>query len=79
MLELIGASSTTADPPWFFVSPYMKNGSLISYLKGLPSLDVVDILKMTQEIAKGMTYLHGKGVLHGDLKASSPSFVEMLC
>ncbi|KZT05047.1 uncharacterized protein LAESUDRAFT_750759 [Laetiporus sulphureus 93-53] len=71
VLELLGASSTTADPPWFFVSPYMKNGSLVSYLKGLPSLDAVDVLKMTQEIAKGMSYLHGQGVLHGDLKGSN--------
>ena len=63
-----GASSASSDPPWFFVSPYCKNGSLVSYLKGLPSLDAVDLLKMIHEIAKGMAYLHSKGVLHGDLK-----------
>lgn len=68
MLELLGASSTSSEPPWFFVSPYMKNGSLVSYLKGLPSLDSVDLLKMMHEIAKGMAYLHSKGILHGDLK-----------
>ena len=50
------------------MSPYFKNGSLVTYLKGLPSLDAVDLLKMIHEIAKGMAYLHGKGVLHGDLK-----------
>lgn len=33
VLELYGASSATANPPWFFVSPYMKNGSLVEYLK----------------------------------------------
>ena len=68
VLELFGASSASSDPPWFFVSPYFKNGSLVTYLKGLPSLDAVDLLKMIHEIAKGMAYLHGKGVLHGDLK-----------
>ena len=68
MLELLGASSASSDPPWFFVSPYYRNGSLATYLKGLPSLDSVDLLKMIHEIAKGMAYLHGKGVLHGDLK-----------
>ena len=68
MLELLGASSASSDPPWFFVSPYYKNGSLVTYLKGLDSMESVDVLKMVHEIAKGMGYLHSKGVLHGDLK-----------
>ncbi|KAL4243264.1 Serine/threonine-protein kinase [Abortiporus biennis] len=71
VLELLGASSTTSDPPWFLVSPYMKNGSLVRYLKGLKSLDEVNILKMIHEVAKGMAYLHQQGVLHGDLKAAN--------
>ena len=33
VLELYGASSTTSDPPWFFVSPYAKHGSLPEYLR----------------------------------------------
>lgn len=33
VLELYGASSASGDPPWFFVSPYEKNGSLVEYLK----------------------------------------------
>ncbi|KAJ2913976.1 hypothetical protein MD484_g6442, partial [Candolleomyces efflorescens] len=32
ILELYGASSAT-DPPWFFVSPYMKRGNLVEYLR----------------------------------------------
>ncbi|KZT67854.1 hypothetical protein DAEQUDRAFT_693396 [Daedalea quercina L-15889] len=71
VLELLGASSASSEPPWFFVSPYLKNGSLVSYLKGLPSLDSVDLLKMIHEIAKGMAYLHSKEVLHGDLKGAN--------
>ncbi|KAF9462806.1 hypothetical protein BDZ94DRAFT_1260375 [Collybia nuda] len=35
VLELCGASSASGDPPWFFVSPYLKNGSLVEYLKKL--------------------------------------------
>ncbi|KAF9023560.1 hypothetical protein BDZ89DRAFT_1069806 [Hymenopellis radicata] len=31
----------------------------------------LDLLKFLYEIAKGMQYLHSKGVLHGDLKASN--------
>lgn len=33
VLELYGASSTSGDPPWFFVSPYLSNGSLVEFLK----------------------------------------------
>ena len=37
VLELYGASSTAGDPPWFFVSPYEKNGSLNEFLKKVRS------------------------------------------
>ena len=33
VLELYGASSACGDPPWFFVSPYEKNGNLVQFLK----------------------------------------------
>jgi serine/threonine protein kinase len=33
VLPLYGASSASGDPPWFFVSSYMKNGSLVQHLK----------------------------------------------
>ena len=61
----------SSDPPWFFVSPYYKNGSLVTYLKGLPTLETADVLKVILEIAQGMEYLHCRGVLHGDLKVRS--------
>ncbi|KAF9255884.1 hypothetical protein L218DRAFT_911907 [Marasmius fiardii PR-910] len=37
VLELYGASSASGDPPWFFVSPYMKNGSLSEFLRKIVS------------------------------------------
>ena len=70
VLTLFGASSTTAEPPWFFVSPYMKHGSLVRYLKNLDSHSPTNPLKMIYEVAMGMAYLHGAEVLHGDLKVS---------
>ncbi|EPQ50917.1 hypothetical protein GLOTRDRAFT_66644 [Gloeophyllum trabeum ATCC 11539] len=69
VLPLLGASSASGDPPWFFVSPYCKNGSLVEYLK--LHGESVDLLKAMHEIARGMEYLHKKGVLHGDLKAAN--------
>lgn len=140
VLQLYGASSATGDPPWFFVSPYMKNGSLPEYLKRIelemhppglgvgsnqslpttpfrtpglrattlpttpkgtppgmgngefsisaPGLTVPptsrspsrennhiqrewDLFRLMHEVAKGMAYLHGQGVLHGDFKAAN--------
>ena len=68
VLELFGASSTSADPPWFLVSPYMKHGSLVEYLKNLEPRSPVNLLKMIYEVGLGMDYLHERGVLHGDLK-----------
>ena len=31
--QLYDASSATAEPPWYFVSPYLKHGSLLQLLK----------------------------------------------
>ncbi|KAI0028336.1 kinase-like domain-containing protein, partial [Vararia minispora EC-137] len=71
VLELLGASSATSEPPWFFVSPYYKNGSLVTYLKCLDAGAPVDMLKMMNQVARGMAYLHKQDVLHGDLKGAN--------
>ena len=49
----------------------MQNGSLVEYLRGIREgrrVKEVDALRMMHEVARGMEYLHGMGVLHGDLK-----------
>ncbi|KAI0049057.1 hypothetical protein FA95DRAFT_1538888 [Auriscalpium vulgare] len=71
VLELLGASSASGDAPWFLVSPYYSNGSLVTFLKGMTDQTAIDLLRMIHEISKGMAYLHEKGVLHGDLKAAN--------
>lgn len=70
VLALYGASSATGDPPWFFVSPYLSNGSIPDYLKRHVG-EHIDLLRGIGEIARGMAYLHEKGVLHGDLKGAN--------
>lgn len=42
VLELYGASSASGDPPWFFVSPYAKNGSLTEFLRRVGETLVVN-------------------------------------
>ncbi|CAE6456818.1 unnamed protein product [Rhizoctonia solani] len=50
------------------VSPWMENGNLRQYLsKHRPSQ--AEQMKMLIQVADGIAYLHGKGVIHGDLKA----------
>ncbi|TFK45230.1 hypothetical protein OE88DRAFT_1640190 [Heliocybe sulcata] len=73
VLPLLGASSASGDPPWFFVSPYCKNGSLVEYLKSHvgEGEGSVDLVRAMHEVARGMEYLHTRGVLHGDLKAAN--------
>ncbi|KAF8957371.1 kinase-like domain-containing protein, partial [Flammula alnicola] len=101
VLRVYGGSSGADDPPLFFVTPYMKNGSLVQYLKWIETdtqpntpagtrlqstitskahsslqksssqvdSNRPDLTRFMHEIAKGMEYLHNKGVLHGDLRA----------
>ncbi|KAG8989721.1 hypothetical protein FRB94_014080 [Tulasnella sp. JGI-2019a] len=64
VLPFYGAS-VVASPP-FIVSRYMANGNVLSYLASHPNANRVKII---HEIALGMLYIHGRDVIHGDLKA----------
>ena len=45
VLELYGASSASGEPPWFFVSPYCQNGSLVTWLRDMKNSEEVDLLR----------------------------------
>jgi abelson tyrosine-protein kinase 1 len=79
VLEVFGASSASGEPPWFFISPYCQNGSLVTYLKGLKNGEEFDSLRCMHQAAKGMEYLHRKGVLHGDLEVSDHLYLTDWC
>ncbi|KAJ3335050.1 hypothetical protein HDU93_006596 [Gonapodya sp. JEL0774] len=64
IIQLFGAN-LRATPP-FMVSPYMRNGDLLTYLTKNPRADRIDLIF---DIANAMQHLHTKGVLHCDLKA----------
>ncbi|KAJ6608484.1 hypothetical protein B0H10DRAFT_1815704, partial [Mycena sp. CBHHK59/15] len=78
VLALYGASAATGDGPWFFVCPYERFGSLSGFLRRVALEGEAarggregDLLRFVHEVAKGMEYLHDRGVLHGDLKAAN--------
>ncbi|OAX38633.1 kinase-like protein, partial [Rhizopogon vinicolor AM-OR11-026] len=54
------------------VSLWMENGSLNVYLKNVfPSLSSRRKLELIQQVAAGLSYLHGEDVVHGDLTATN--------
>ena len=55
VLRLYGASSASGDLPWFFVSSYMKNGSLVQYLKR------VELEERPSSLGIGMGYSQNLG------------------
>ncbi|EJD39208.1 kinase-like protein [Auricularia subglabra TFB-10046 SS5] len=59
--------SLRSDPP-FLVSELCKRGNALTYLRKYPRANRASLV---YQIANGMEYLHSKGVLHGDLKASN--------
>ncbi|KAF8216397.1 kinase-like domain-containing protein, partial [Mycena galopus ATCC 62051] len=54
------------EQPAFVVSPFCVNGNALDYLSKNPEADKMQIL---HDIGRGMEYLHGQNVVHGDLKA----------
>lgn len=56
-----------ATPP-YYVMDYIEHGSLEDRLKQQQKIPVDDAVDMFEEIATGLMHLHGKGVLHCDIK-----------
>ncbi|QRV89033.1 cyclin-dependent kinase [Ceratobasidium sp. AG-Ba] len=50
------------------VSPWMDNGDLLSYIERNPK---TDRCKLLVDISKGVTYLHKRGAIHGDIKSGN--------
>ncbi|KAE9067069.1 hypothetical protein PF010_g27611, partial [Phytophthora fragariae] len=54
----------------FFVCEYISDGSLIEHVE-LASAMRPTVWKFLHEAALGLTYLHERGILHGDLRCSN--------
>lgn len=59
-----------AEPP-FYVMEFLENGSLEDLVRSEGSLSIPLAAKMFREIAEGLSYAHGKGILHCDLKPAN--------
>jgi serine/threonine protein kinase len=49
---------------------YMEGGSLKDVVKTKPMTEEGQIAAVSREIAQGLRYLHGHGVIHCDIKSS---------
>ena len=56
-----------AKPP-YYVMDFIENGSLEDELKRRHRLPVEEAVELIEEICIGLMHLHGKGILHCDLK-----------
>lgn len=58
------------DPP-YYVMEYLENGSLEDWIRSQAELTVLQCVVVMREIAEGLSFAHGKGVLHCDLKPAN--------
>ncbi|KAJ3241763.1 hypothetical protein HDU81_010407 [Chytriomyces hyalinus] len=63
ILSVIGSSFSTQ--PQILVTPFLKNGNILSYSKANPGHS----LRLLHETAAGMASLHSMGILHGALRS----------
>lgn len=59
-----------AEPP-YYVMEYLENGSLEDLIRARGALGINESVTLFREIAGGLNFAHGKGVLHCDLKPAN--------
>jgi serine/threonine protein kinase len=70
--SLVRFCGYTTEYPFYVLTEYMRNGSLSDYLERNPGgLSPTERTLIAQDVARGMEYLHGRGIIHRDLKSSN--------
>ncbi|KAF8190021.1 kinase-like domain-containing protein [Mycena galopus ATCC 62051] len=68
ILPLLGIDRSTFAPSFCMVSPWMRHGTVLKYLRDRGREDVNRLLL---EIAQGLDYLHSTNIVHGDLRGTN--------
>ncbi|KZO98412.1 kinase-like protein [Calocera viscosa TUFC12733] len=68
VLLLLGVAFSPNRREMWLVSPWMRNKNLRGYLQDHPEADA---LQMLMGVGRGLTYVHSRRIVHGDLKANN--------
>jgi eukaryotic-like serine/threonine-protein kinase len=70
--------SGEADGMLYYVSPYLRGGSLRDRLDRERRLSVPDAVRIAHEVASGLDYVHRSGFVHRDVKPANILFADGL-
>jgi serine/threonine protein kinase/Flp pilus assembly protein TadD len=62
----------------YYVSPYLRGGSLRDLLDREHRLSTTDALRIAREVASGLDYVHRSGFVHRDVKPANILFADGL-
>ncbi|KAJ4490821.1 kinase-like domain-containing protein [Lentinula aciculospora] len=70
ILPILGVSTELFFPSFCLISPWMENGTIMTYLTNNPTFDLSSALR---DISAGLCYLHSRGppVIHGDIRGAN--------
>lgn len=68
ILPLLGVSEAGPQSKPAMVSQWMTNGTIRDFVTGRGD---VNRFKLLADVTKGLIYLHGRGIIHGDLKGDN--------
>ncbi len=68
--------SGEADGLLYYVTPYLRGGSLRERLQREPRLSVADAVRIAQEVASALDHAHRAGFVHRDVKPENILFAD---